>query len=350
MSQKKSERTIIFIGAGFSKILGLPTTTDFSNLIKSCKDNELFSLLNSYLGDDIEDIEKVLYAMESFKSEDSFLNYFINQYNNGNNAFNTVKDKVSDKKFKADIYLTQLKEGIYRILSKFETEKAYNLYFNLLREICSFHSKSKITFVTTNYDMTFEDAWDDNENSLHKLGFKGIDYGFRPKNSKMIFNESYSCALDELEYIKLHGSLDWSYNSSGKCVKGSTVEPRELNSHPLLYPGFKGKPVKQPFLSLHKKLKSYLLDRTTVYVIGFAFRDFYINDIFENALEHNSDLRVKFYNPISIDDFPEDSAISHLMSINNENFVHIQERVENIESPLKLKDQLALVDFHKVVV
>lgn len=349
MTSNKPERTLLFLGAGFSSILGLPTTNHFNDLINGWNDKELLGLLSSFLGDDFNDIEKVLYSLESFITDQSLLNFYITKIEHNNTAYSTVKNSVSNKTQKAQKFLDHLKAGIYQILSRFEKGDALNLYYNLLQEIKTYHSGSKIGIITTNYDMTFEEAWDENESMFKKIGFEKIDYSFRENNGKMIFQENYSSSDQDIEYIKLHGSLDWSYDNRMRCIKGSTAQPLELNKHPLLYPGFKGKPSKEPFIVVHKKLKRYLQDATTVYVIGFAFRDFYINDIFENALEQNPDLLVKFYNPLSIDKFPNDSSVGHLMSISGKRFKHIEAKVENEENPLKLAEQLILADPNEII-
>ncbi len=72
----------------------------------------------------------------------------------------------------------------------------------------------------------------------------------------------------------------------------SNTVPDDPDQMAILYPGFKGVPEVEPFVSLHGRLSTRLADADVVIVIGFAFRDAYINSVFENTMRLKPSLRV----------------------------------------------------------
>ena len=88
---------------------------------------------------------------------------------------------------------------------------------------------------------------------------------------------------------KLHGSVDWQ--SAGTDTSGRPVirwgHLEKHGSHDtrgIIYPGFKGAPEKEPFKSFHDYFGEAAKHATHALFIGFAFRDFYINDLLTRSL------------------------------------------------------------------
>ena len=76
---------------------------------------------------------------------------------------------------------------------------------------------------------------------------------------------------------KLHGSVDWQRNNEGIIIRtGSALENEE---HLILYPGYKGEPVEEPFVQFHEHLRAVVQQADAAFFIGYAFRDDYINSI-----------------------------------------------------------------------
>jgi hypothetical protein len=135
----------------------------------------------------------------------------------------------------------------------------------------------------------------------------------------------------------LHGSLDWTKDNKGHVMKtGGITLPANPDAMPLLYPGYKDTPTDEPFISIHNKLYLRLNQCDEVYVVGFAFRDPYINSIFEFALRGNPELIINCYNPLPIKDLPDESAIPQFIKNSPKQFIYNQRGIEDSENPLEI--------------
>ena len=117
---------------------------------------------------------------------------------------------------------------------------------------------------------------------------------------------------------------------------GGVTLPAVPDAMPLLYPGYKGTPTDEPFITMHNKLFLRLNECDEVHVIGFAFRDPYINSIFEFAIRGNPNLRINCYNPSPIKDLPIESAIPQFLRNAPNQFLYNQYGIEDSENPLNL--------------
>jgi len=86
---------------------------------------------------------------------------------------------------------------------------------------------------------------------------------------------------------------------------------------------------------MHARLHSRLAEADAIMVIGFAFRDAYINNIFDNILRLRKDVKVIYFNPISIDKFPRDSVVPDLIK-NYSSFHHVVRGIGLEENSLGL--------------
>jgi hypothetical protein len=109
---------------------------------------------------------------------------------------------------------------------------------------------------------------------------------------------------------------------------------------PILYPGYKQVPETEPFASLHGRLHQRLMEATTIVVVGFAFRDAYISNTFDNVLRTRRDLPVLYFNPMKAPDFPKDSRLPSFLR-KYTTFHHVQRGIEATDRPLNLADALA---------
>src|SRR5262249_27813454 len=133
------------------------------------------------------------------------------------------------------------------------------------------------------YDLTFEGAVQSDSLDWKDLGIADFDFGFKIRHGVSTYDPSTTDAPGPgvLEYIKLHGSLDWHKNADGLCTRaGLATVPDEPDTMPILYPGYKELPQRDPFLTLHARLHQRLIEARVVVIVGFAFRDAYINSIF----------------------------------------------------------------------
>jgi len=315
----------ILTGAGFVRPLGLPTTTEFE-----IGQGEFVSLLKEFLKENNynpKDIEHIFMATERFIDKD-FTFYLTERFARSAEAINLV-NKLRNLKVQAQSFSIELKKNIYRKLREFDDVSAFELYYNFLK---LFNPKENtISFFTTNYDRTFERAYFFYPEKFTEIGIGRVEYHFSEQYGELVFSPKLE--YRGFEYIKLHGSLDW-YEEENRVVKTSAVVvPDDPEEVPLLYPGYKAMPDKEPFLSLHRIFLDRLLRSEFVIMVGFALRDEAINFLLDTALQQNKSLKVIFINPSKAHEFPPESDYSYFYSVYGERFAHICKRVEISDFP-----------------
>jgi len=335
---------IILTGAGISNLFGLPLTSGFTSLIKDSTKYQIYELLSNYLGDGISDIEKVMFTLEeSLDKETKNLQkhilgakrYFPSIYSASagdvNNIINNTYHDIQDKAYR---YLFYLKTSIYNTLdnNNIEIEKACTLYINILSIIKKKYPDYKISIFTTNYDLSFENVCRREKERFKKIGIDtdAINYGFTPQSDIFVFNTKYSdIERKSLEYYKLHGSLDWHYDDINNCTKsGANAYPSNPEKMPILYPGVKGRPKKEPFISLHNIFFERLQTVDIVIVLGFAFRDPYINELIKISKMTNKKFKMFYFNPINLEELPQESGIHEFKNIFNDDLKYIASKID----------------------
>jgi hypothetical protein len=112
---------------------------------------------------------------------------------------------------------------------------------------------------------------------------KFLRRGFKSTNGSdvLAINEITQGAMD-LEYIKLHGSIDWWLNDQGKVVRSTEQNnPFEvLIDRTMIYPIYEKFVSKDPFFALYQYFRKMLFKDDIVIVIGYSFRDASINNAF----------------------------------------------------------------------
>ena len=254
-----------------------------------------------------------------------------------------LQQQLSSLKSQAVSEVTRIKKIIFDKLNQYESDQAVSLYVNLIEEIRESFGDTAVSLITTNYDLTFESAIESSQAKLKKAGISDVDFGFAIKFGRPIYSATQDFGWDpgKLEYLKIHGSVDWHRDSKGRCSRSmSSTVPDDPDQMAILYPGFKGVPEVEPFISMHGRLNRRLAEADHIIVIGFAFRDAYINNIFENILRLRPDTEVLYFNPLSIDEYPEDSMVPHLVE-NYSSFRHIERGIGIDSGSLNLKEEVS---------
>lgn len=293
---------IIFVGAGASRGVSekkYPMALDFrKRLPDSITSSKLYVQLNAHLrqGGDGEhiDIEHVLWELGRVRDNlsewtdgASFANYLLrtNQIgtivpanHNGqqtHNQFVALKNEISQLQNK-------INERVYEFYSQTPDEGELNNSWVPLMEYFKNHEFKTVDIVTTNYDLVIEAA-------LERIKGGTINNGFKQGIFPGIDLELWQGDGRQGLLTKLHGSVDWKLGNGG-----TKISPVIRRGHPefdgdhdkrlILYPGFKGVPAKEPFISFHNYFRNRLKLSTHILFIGFAFRDDYINDLIRDSV------------------------------------------------------------------
>lgn len=307
---------IIFAGAGASRGVNqdkYPMAVDFFyRLPDEIKNSQLFQQLHLHLSNnksqDIVDIEHILWelgqledALNEFLNPTNFASYLLSS----NQIHQIAPQSLSGQSIKAQFEAlksivndlkNRINERVYEFYSQIPTaNELRDSWLPLLEKVISKHF-DKIDIVTTNYDLIIESA-------LQELDVDKINPGFNqrvyPGIDLFLWRFDHDLKSQGL-LTKLHGSVDWKLgngDNNGLPVirRGHPEFDGDHDKRLILYPGFKGVPAKDPFILFHEYLKRISKNATHLIFIGFAFRDDYINEIFESNLR--SETRILVINP-----------------------------------------------------
>lgn len=280
----------IFLGAGASKIFGLPTlqelTKDLIGLMESMGFKEIIleiiEAMERYgITPDFENIYSTIESLSnplySIKKTNGFVAYFVHKanYDIATNLFPESQNILSN--MRGLIYekckipkFTENHGEIFDKLFKACDSIEYRDFKDKRKEV-----QVSDTIVTTNYDVATE--------LYHKLRRIPLTTGFKETNS-------YWDPLDPQEYyrkimghwlIKLHGSL-WHFKKKNGDIIQTVSYPESLSDidfsikeNLIIYPVGEKPILQHPYFTFYKLFQEQPWN--TLVVIGYSFRDDPVN-------------------------------------------------------------------------
>lgn len=303
---------IIFAGAGASRGVSkekYPTAIDFRRrLPDDVTATPLFRQLDDYLtrmrGKDVVDIEHVLWelgrlvetleemtAKETFAAELLTTNQVI-AITGHQNQGQATHSQLNQLKQIALALQNLINQNIYDFYAQAPSDEELRQTWVPLLEWASTSSFARVDLVTTNYDLILEYA-------LRLVPALRVDAGLGQDVLPVIDLHRWDegCVADSGLLTKLHGSVDWKLGNGGTADR-----PVIRRGHPefdgdhakrlILYPGFKGRPDRQPFIAFHEYFKHRLTQATHLLFIGFAFRDEFINEVVATSISPSARIAV----------------------------------------------------------
>lgn len=259
-------------------------------------------------------------AIRTLGNLESDLTMFIRDYQNSSDS--TIRDSILDliNSFLKDVRepnavlleslnnTVELSRGIQETIESYMTFS--KIIYQLMLTRGSDRLPKKMNIFTTNYDLFLEFALEKSKLPYNDGGI-GIFYRyFSSKNfQKRIFklSESYSYQYEEpvINIIKLHGSVNWRFDSGADsiCISNEVTVP-EITSDSLdEYAYFKENinlpiilPTKQKFVRTLMEHTYYDLSRlysnelereqSVLFTFGFSFEDEHIRSITQRALSN----------------------------------------------------------------
>ncbi len=280
---------VLFTGAGASRPLGFPTTAEFfdqkaSGVPYKPANEKIFVEMQKFLRIKILDVENALWLLDpldSYIGSDS--GRFFRQFMNGINSedwpgrFSAMAKQMKERCF--DLY------GRLPSLSEVE-----NLYLPLLQALR--WDEQNVQLYTTNYDLSTDKILmlGDREKVPSSDGFDRLGW-----YSLGDYNKAKSRGI---EVYRLHGSMSW-VEQDGEIINKRTIE-KSAQKHLFIAPGYKGNPKDEsqpePMINAHECFQKSLMTTPCVVVIGFSFRDTYVNSLFDNAFQKNHALHMVYIN------------------------------------------------------
>ena len=328
-----SEKIALFLGAGASKPLGMPTTKDFMEILRNWEHyKDLTEIVPIYLLSEL-DIEDVLYELNIIEKSKVI-----------KHLFNDVQRICPEKKIKSLVEIIRemkkLREGIEKLIFRtynFPREKiseAKKLYEPWFDACLKFSQGKSLSIFTLNYDGILREV-------ARELEYRVIDgFHLTPSSKYRIFNPNVYKKI-ELEgagaIVKIfcmHGELSWKLTRDGKIAMKSAVY--ELNSEDekraIIYPIRGGKyPYEEPFKTLYQFFSNELRIIERLLIIGYSFRDLPINSIINDSLLSNEKLKIIYVSP-SATETMEEPPPNLTKDLIKDRFLLLDKRIEDYTS------------------
>ena len=289
---------LVFVGAGSSASVDpkqFPTTRGFFECLPGdVKGGPVFSSVCEYLKDkrtqnsqstDDIDIEEILWEMSEVKDYclkkdfPEVVEWIRNQTINGELATQTLFGHMDPIEQLATDEIDKIHALVYERYAHIPKDcqlKNWMLFLNKLRKL-----DSTIEIFTTNYDLVLETV-------IKQIKKLKIDNGRKFDGLKARLNHELWETTDRRgKLTKLHGSVDWqreTMDNYDDIVISRSSFSGDHKDHPILYPGFKGEPEKEPFIKFHNYLKEAAKETRAAIFVGFSFRDDHINKILSRNL------------------------------------------------------------------
>ena len=303
---------LVFAGAGASAAIDpdqYPTTVEFFERIPAAlKENTWFEHASQFeskeKGNSILDIEQILSALGQM------LNYCTDSYDTAtfsgwmladdrfrNLANARIVDERLEVPYLSDFVremqnersrIEDLQGDLYSLVYQFYAPlppiEALAIWISLIETLMDPYRSLEI--FTTNYDRVIEQAIIES-NHTFLTGPDAMELATGRRYDDMQARLVRSCwdprrdSRDgvRLRLTKLHGSVDWQANNDGQIIISNPVYTRDDRHHIILYPGHKGEPNREPFITFHNHLRSVAQQAKAAIFIGYAFRDENINGI-----------------------------------------------------------------------
>jgi len=303
---------LLFLGAGSSRPFGVPTMTQmvakFENYLieNNIPERYLYTQIKSTLekGYDISqiDIESVFSVIQGIADS-------ITPQKMGHFPFYYIKKFGSEHKFSSkEIEDAQKLRNALETFIKNECqfvgadneklkiyEKSYDPLFKNLYEITRKKNPKGFEYsvgwkaYTTNYDLIFEDYWAELIPIIDFFTFDQSQFAYFDTN-KQIYGQIQT-------FVKLHGSIDWLKLEDGSVLKSNpnTFTRIKKKGIAMLYPIQQKDLYLHPWITLFQELKFGLKACDRWYIIGYAFNDPFILEIFEESF--TSQKRMIIINP-----------------------------------------------------
>lgn len=294
----RRQNVVIFAGAGASRALKdstFPTTVEFFEALPDAiRGDAYFAFVEQFVrrskDHDVIDIEEILLELQNLASflrsandrstivGDAVAVNLLAHVNRGYN-FGHLAPGGAELLKRIESLQGRINAQVFRLYRKEPTDRELDDTWNPL--LSNLIDKSNLNIFTTNYDIVIENALASlaSEAAMYKwLGATGraqkrLDLEQWREDAKRSFGL----------LTKLHGSLTWKLDDD-EILLGDWAFTGNHAKQAIIYPGFKGRSDAVFFDPFHEYLSRTLAKAHHVLVIGFAFRDDSINQIFRASM------------------------------------------------------------------
>ena len=263
-----------FLGAGASVMANMPTTNGLLEKLERRTDDPIRKeILSWYRKQSVE----LLYSnMENYPTDNYIVQHlkYVNQdgtqlgYADLKNLFMQLKRNIRDVVIESLIPLT-------------DVHAEYSKMINGLHDFAK-AKRCAFIIITTNYDLLLD---------RHFSSCDLVDGFCKDDNDQlhMLWTGELKQKLKQTTLLKIHGSINWQKTTSGRDIE-KLREPsqRETERDVIIAPTLNKKDyTNTPFRELNDRFEEIMLDTNLLVVIGSAFSDEGILDIFKRQVRRN---------------------------------------------------------------
>jgi hypothetical protein len=310
---------MLFLGAGASKAVGIDDLQDLTNKIKVQLEKKGYKSLIQHVTDTLEnanqnnrffeenevDIEVIFSVLNGLAHPVKALKdlgpyaIYVNELGRNQES----PDRSLQKEHDIDRIRSIVGQVITSSCNKFNTGKATRFYRELFEfEKDTLKAGRQRLFshtVTTNYDLVFERCADKNPDIPARIGFRKDHNNEYLPLQKIVLEGQFG----EIEYLKLHGSINWWIRDSDKRIvlrdekkPGRSLMGERYKEQLMIYPVYEKYVSEDPYFSLYYYFRKLLYLHDVYVVIGYSFRDQSINNAFADALRRKGNSRLIIVN------------------------------------------------------
>ena len=313
-------KTMLFLGAGASKFVGMPDTKE---LVRSLKDQigreKWDSPAAEYLvrsvvgahedeGKDVEELYETIHNMiDAVELYKKIVKHKVGDFHREityrkmppdiePSKEDELVDIEGSKKALEELMVAIRNTLLANLMVKPESVDAVVELYNELRK----HVQPN-NIVTTNYDNVLETYCEQNTLKLTN-GFKASHLG-----DIRMWNKQWRGRGDGISLIKIHGSITWQEDDDGNVLEIGRPGMRDTRKDVMIAPTLSEKDYsKQIFPDLQDRFELQLKKADLLIVVGFSFRDCEINEIFRRRLTRSdggtSPTRLLYIGPLDAGD------------------------------------------------
>ena len=318
MNQKIiNSKIIVLTGAGASQPLGKYLMSEFIQFIKKTDNASpyfpiIISDLTDFIGTDLEEILTLLNSIEATAKHLSKTHWSLpycprlegakisgSRGSLLNSANDEIKNYFEYYKGIKDIVIKKIVEH-YGVVDK---KKVLEIYKSFINAIFTIQKTKVLPVFTTNYDSSIELL--SGEENLK------VFFASETCPTKICINPELYEKYDpdpqsnNIVLFHLHGAVNWIEEKNTKEIQYQSIIVPQNNSeyyvHKIVFP-IKDKTYDDPIYDMPYNYFSRCLDVAKyIIVIGYSFRDKYLQSKIYSALDFNSELKIIVWDPCSKD-------------------------------------------------
>lgn len=285
----------VFLGAGASQPLGMPTMQPFvqqlPGRLRGGSSRPVLAHLVKECGEDLEKILAELDSITSLKSSTDVYAVF-------NGSQQNIAKVAASLRYEIEYEIIQRYSDVKRQLVNDLYKPLFEFLFSLVNP-----AKHCLPIFTTNYDTAIEDFCEANASD-----YEIVD-GFLNRGREFVWsagkfhNFSRPSGKRCIVLFKLHGSVDWVFVRAKNAIVRTPPFHQAIDANryqnALIYPVVHKVATDEPYFTAYDYYGRCCERARELLTIGYSFRDYDALARLRSAMSFNSDLHLTLWDPVA---------------------------------------------------